>query len=107
MDGYRVLIVDDDPAIREGLPLLVDWAGEGFLVAGAAENGRRALELLQREPFDLLFTDIRMPVMDGLLLAGHAQALQRPPVVAILSAFGDFTYAQSAMRHGVRHHRRP
>ncbi len=99
---HKVLIVDDDPAIREGLPLLIDWESHGFRVAGTAENGLRALELLKIQPCGLVITDVRMPTMDGLTLADRLSSLLPSPQVVILSAFGDFSYAQRAIRHGAR-----
>ena len=98
----QVLLVDDDPAVRDGLPILVDWRAHGFEVAATAENGQKALELLQAYPFDLVITDVRMPVMDGITLVRQVHKLPRPPAMVILSAFSDFAVAQSAMRYGAK-----
>lgn len=63
---YRVLIVDDEPAIREGLTTLIDWEACGFQVADTAGNGREALEKLVKLAPRLVIMDIRMPGMSGL-----------------------------------------
>lgn len=99
---YRVLIADDDPAVREGLPLLIDWQALGFEITAVAENGRRALNLLRESSFDLAITDIRMPGMDGIALARENLLLPSPCKMVILSGYGEFRYAQEAIQCGVR-----
>ena len=66
---YRLLIVDDEEDIRRGLAELFPWAETGFEVAGTAENGRQAFELVAAGGVDAVFSDIRMPVMSGIDLA--------------------------------------
>ena len=102
MELYKIILVDDDPAIREGLPLLIDWAAHGFHISATAENGLKALERLRTERFRLLITDVRMPVMDGISLVRAIQSLIYPVFVIILSGFGDFEYAQAAVEYGVK-----
>lgn len=75
----RVLVVDDDRSLRGLLALFLN--GVGFDVA-TAENGQAGLELFRRRPFDLIITDLQMPVMNGLeLMAGIKRASQHTPVV--------------------------
>ncbi|MFZ0611102.1 MAG: response regulator [Desulfobacterales bacterium] len=75
----RALVVDDDRGLRELLALFL--AGIGFEVA-VAENGQAALELFRRRPFDLVLTDLQMPVMNGLkLMASIKSASQHTPVL--------------------------
>lgn len=57
----KVLLVDDEPFILQGLKLLVDWENEGFRVAGTAANGMEALAFLKKEKVDLVIADIKMP----------------------------------------------
>jgi two-component system response regulator YesN len=64
----RVMIVDDEPFIRQGLKILINWEQYGFTVCGEAGNGKEALELLETKDFDLVITDIKMPIMSGLEL---------------------------------------
>ncbi|PWV99723.1 response regulator receiver domain-containing protein [Paenibacillus cellulosilyticus] len=65
---YKVFLVDDEPFVLEGLKLLVDWKSRGFEVCGEASNGEEALAAIVQYCPDLVITDIRMPVMDGLEL---------------------------------------
>ena len=69
MELYRVLLVDDEENIREGISRKMDWQGLGFSLAGEASNGRDALELAEEILPDVVLTDIKMPFMDGLASA--------------------------------------
>lgn len=62
----RAIIVDDEILVRATLEKMVDWAAEGFQLAGCYANGQAALEAMERCPADLVFTDIKMPVCSGL-----------------------------------------
>ena len=67
----KVLLVDDEPFILQGLKLLVDWEKGGFRIAGTAANGMEALAFLKKEKVDLVIADIKMPQMTGLELLEH------------------------------------
>lgn len=67
----KVLLVDDEPFILQGLKLLVDWEKEGFRIARTAANGMEALAFLKKEKVDLVIADIKMPQMTGLELLEH------------------------------------
>lgn len=87
MADLRVLLVDDEPLVREGLRDLLE--GEpGIVVAGEATNGLDALTFLDEHPVDLLFLDIAMPELDGL---GVAEALAREdgPMIVFITAFSE------------------
>ena len=75
MELYRVLLVDDEENIREGISRKMDWQGLGFSLAGEASNGRDALELAEEILPDVVLTDIKMPFMDGLELCGSLTEL--------------------------------
>lgn len=75
MELYRVLLVDDEENIREGISRKIDWQGLGFSLAGEASNGRDALELAEEILPDVVLTDIKMPFMDGLELCGSLTEL--------------------------------
>lgn len=62
----RVVIVDDEPLMVEGMVQMVDWEANGAKVVGTAHSGDEALVLVEKEKPDLIFTDIEMPGMDGL-----------------------------------------
>ena len=85
----RVVIVDDEALARSRMrDLIAECAGEfSITVTGEAESGRAVLELLGREPADLVLLDIRMPEMDGIEVAQHLQALEHPPAVVFATAY--------------------
>ena len=64
----KVLLVDDEPIITQGLKVLIDWEAEGYEIAGTARNGVEAIKILSKEDVDLVLTDIRMPECNGLEL---------------------------------------
>ncbi|MCL6459172.1 MAG: response regulator [Gorillibacterium sp.] len=94
---YKVLIVDDEPAIRNGLRTLVNWSAYGFEVAGVAANGREALTQYQETSPQLMVVDIRMPGMDGLELIEEIRKTDRSCHFIILSGYADFSYAKQAI----------
>lgn len=98
---YKVLLVDDEPAIRAGLRTIVDWAGKGFEVIGDASNGREAIAKHKELSPDLIVIDIRMPGMDGLQAIGEIRSTDKQCHILILSGFADFSYAKEAIVHGV------
>lgn len=96
----RVLLVDDEPFIIQGLKILIDWEHEGFEIAGTAANGQEAYEFLQKEKVDLIIADIKMPVMTGLELQEviRKENLSNAYFV-ILSGYADFEYARRALQN--------
>ncbi|WP_310601678.1 response regulator transcription factor [Anaerosporobacter sp.] len=96
----RVLLVDDEPFILQGLTVLIDWQKEGFEIAGTAANGEEALEFLREQKVDLIIADIRMPIMTGLeLLAKIRGEKLSDAYFVILSGYAEFSYAQEAIRY--------
>jgi len=101
---FRVLLVDDEPSVCQGMQYLIDWNSYGFQVVGTAANGKQALQFQQEQPCDLIVTDLKMPVMDGIsLIQTLAEQGSRCKVI-IVSAYGEFSYAQAAMRYGVQYY---
>ncbi|MDU0202069.1 MULTISPECIES: response regulator transcription factor [Paenibacillus] len=102
----KVLFVDDEPIALEGIRMLADWEGLGFEVCGMCSDGEEALRLIINCRPSLVITDIRMSVIDGLELIRQTQLLSETyrPIFIIMSGYGDFKYAQSALRYGVRHY---
>lgn len=98
---YRVVLVEDEAAVRQGIVQKIEWESHGFVLAGACEDGRQALDVLEEQPVDVVITDINMPVMDGLALAEQIQRRWPETIVVILTGFGDFEYAQKAIRYRV------
>lgn len=99
--SYRIVLCEDEPLLLERLRRMVEGLDSGFAVVGMAENGREALETLSETGADLLITDIRMPVMDGIELIKKLQEEQPRLTCMMISGYGDFEYARTALRLGV------
>lgn len=97
----RILLVDDEKIIRDGLQQLIDWEGIGCTRFVTADSATKALELLEREAFDLIITDIYMKKMTGIELARKIKISKPNIKVIILSAYEDFSYARAAIEAGV------
>ena len=98
---YRVLLVDDEHIILDGLSRAVPWAELGCRVVGTAGNGQEGLRLVRELDPDILLTDIRMPNMDGLSMVAALRSEYPRLQIAVLTAFRDFEYAQTALNLGV------
>lgn len=97
----KMLIVDDETVIREGLRYTIDWAELGVEVVGEASEGREALRLVEQHSVDLVLSDIRMDGMDGLELAEQLRLHHSHVQVVMISGYEDFSYARQAIRLGV------
>ncbi|MCD9025372.1 response regulator transcription factor [Cohnella silvisoli] len=97
----KIMIVDDEALIREHLGGLEEWAGLQCTIVGEASNGREALELIPVAKPQLVITDIRMPIMDGIELAENIRRSYPNIHVMFISAYHDFEYAKQAMKLGV------
>ncbi|GMK47165.1 response regulator [Paenibacillus glycanilyticus] len=98
----NLLIVDDEKIIRRGLQSVIERQFPNVFNYRFAENGQEALELLRQEPADIMFTDIRMPIMDGIELLEQLQDHPVKPEVVLLSGYNDFAYAQKGIRYAVK-----
>lgn len=96
----KVMLIDDEPFILQGLQVLIDWEAEGFSIVKLAENGQEALDFLKENTVDLIFADIKMPVMDGVtLLEKIREEKISDALYVILTGYNDFHYAQRAIRN--------
>ncbi|MCR5734111.1 MAG: response regulator [Lachnospiraceae bacterium] len=96
----RVMLVDDEPFILEGLSVLIDWNEQGCQIVKKAANGKEALDYLKNNEVDLVFADIKMPVMTGIeLLQTVREDKISSAYFVIVSGYNDFHYAQSALRY--------
>ncbi|RAP77440.1 response regulator transcription factor [Paenibacillus montanisoli] len=99
----KAILVDDERFARKGLVGLIPWEQCGFEIVCEAEDGEEALSLIEQHKPDLVITDIRMPVVDGLELIQTVQErLGKSVKFIIISGYGDFKYAQQAVRFGVQ-----
>lgn len=96
----KVLIVDDEPTMRKGLVMGVDWAAMDCVVVGEAANGEEGLQAAKRYNPGLIITDIRMPKMDGLEMLAELRKRGSLVHVILLTAYDDFDYVRSALQHG-------
>ena len=99
----KVMVVDDEELSRRFIVSSLNWEAFGLEVAAEAASGLEALTLLEEQIPDIIFTDIKMPYMDGLelsrLIAGKYPHIK----IVILTAFKDFDYAQQSIQIGVSH----
>ena len=98
---YKVVIVDDEPIIVEGLSRVIKWDEYGCVLAGSANSGKEGLELIRKEKPDIIFSDISMPGMSGLQMIAALRVEYPNMMISILTGFRDFDYAQTAIRLGV------
>jgi len=95
---YSIFLVDDEYLELKTLHQYIDWKSMGFYVVGTAENGRDALAAIEKIRPDVVITDIRMPVMDGISLARTIHRKLPQTVIVFLSGYNEFEYAKSALK---------
>lgn len=98
---YRVMIVDDEPIIVEGLCRGIAWENWDCRVAATAGDGRKARQLIEEHRPHMMFLDICMPEMDGLSLIAAIKSEYEDLEISILTGYRDFDYARQAIRLGV------
>ena len=98
---YRVVLIDDEYIILEGLRRVVKWADYGCEVVGTAQDAASGMALIRETRPDILFTDIRMPGRDGLTMLAALRSEFPDMQVTVLTGYRDFSYAQEAIRLGV------
>ena len=103
---YRLMLVDDEPEIRDGLQEIIQWEQEGFQVVGVAENGLEVLSALQKKKYDLILMDIQMPVMDGLAAAEAIRSMseyKNLPIIA-MTAHAMVGDRETSLKSGMNDH---
>ncbi|AWB45952.1 two-component system response regulator [Paenibacillus sp. CAA11] len=100
--AYRVLLADDEPIILESLKMAIPWDQYGMKVAGEARNGQEALEAAAVIKPDIIVSDIRMPVIDGIQFMRELKKgrMDQEPLFIVISGYGEFEYAREALRSG-------
>lgn len=101
MNTYKLLMVDDEEEVRNGVLQKIDWLKYGFEIVGAAENGKEALEIAEKTFPDVVITDIKMPFMDGMQLSKIIKGKYPMTRIVVLTGFDEFYYAQKAISFNV------
>lgn len=101
---YKLLIVDDEEIEREGMAQFIPWEEYGIELAGTAWNGVEGFEKIQTEHPDIVLTDIKMPVMDGISLIRKTKENFPDIEFIVLSGYGEYEFTSQAMEEGVRYY---
>lgn len=96
---YRLLIIDDEDIIRKGLKVMIQDLGFEFTDFYEAENGLKAMEVIEKYSPELILTDIKMPQMDGIELIKRLRQQGNNARVLILTGYSEFEYAREALRY--------
>ena len=99
--GIRVMIVEDEPIIRMGISTVMPWKELGCEVPVLAENGEVGLQKAAEEPPQLIISDIRMPLMDGLHMAEKLRKSGSNAKIVFLTGYKEFEYAQKGIAYGI------
>lgn len=94
----KVMLVEDEEFILQGLRCIVDWEEISMNVVSMAHNGQEALEMFRREPADIVVTDVEMPLMNGLELLREIRKIDPRTRCIILSGYDEFEYARTALK---------
>ena len=95
------LLIAEDEILALNTLTSIDWSAHDITLVGSAQNGLTALELVKKEKPDIVISDIKMPEMSGIELAGKIASLLPDTKIIIISAYTDFSYAQKAISYGV------
>lgn len=96
----KILIVDDEFLMRQGIKHMVDWEAEGFQIVGEAGNGREALEMLEQVSPHIILSDMVMPLMNGIDFTSVVKEKYPDVQIIILSGYDDFAYVKNVMKNG-------
>ncbi len=97
---YKIVVIDDENVVRNGIVLETDWNRLDCEVVGEASNGLEGLEIIEKYHPDLVICDIKMPKMSGLDMLRILREEGNDTYVIFLTAFSDFAYAQQAIKYG-------
>lgn len=104
MDIYKLLIVDDEEVECEGMARFIPWSNYGIELVDTAWNGLEGLEKVKKYHPDIVMTDIKMPVMDGIEFIRQTKREFPDIEFIVLSGYGEYEYTSRAMEEGVRHY---
>ncbi len=97
---YKIVLVDDDALMRTKMKMMIEEAGDEFVLCGEASDGVEALDRIERERPDIVLSDIRMPRLDGVALSAALRERHPETLLIVLSNYDDFEYARSTFRNG-------
>lgn len=100
-DLIKVLIVDDEYIMRQGLKYMINWEQEGYKIAGEATNGKEALKLIEEVKPHIIICDIVMPLLDGVDFAEAVYRMYPQIQTIILSGYDNFEYVKRTLMSGV------
>jgi len=99
---YKLIFVDDEAIVRDGISSCIPWGQNGFELAGLFEHGLQTLDFMKDHPVDVVISDINMPRMDGLALSRTIGEKYPDVMVLLLTGYDEFEYAQEAVKTKVR-----
>lgn len=97
---YKILFIDDDETIEFIVSRMKIWESSNFKITRYAKNGMEALSILEKESFDLIITDIRMPIIDGLELLEDMRKRGDKTLLVLASTYSEFEYAKRGLQNG-------
>ncbi len=100
----KIIIIDDAPDIVKGIAFLLDAAGKDYHVIGSANNGLSGIDVVASLHPDIVFTDIKMPLCDGIEMIRRLKEMGEQAEFIMLSGYAEFEYAKKAMELGVRYY---
>ncbi|MEK0316073.1 response regulator [Cohnella sp. 56] len=95
---YKLVIIDDEPAVRGGLSKFVDWSEYGIVLAGTADDGDTGLALIERVRPDIVLTDVMMPTLDGIRMSRDVRERFPETKIVFISGHNDADYLRSALQ---------
>ncbi|MBU3874508.1 response regulator [Faecalicatena sp. AGMB00832] len=98
----RLLIVDDEAGFRNAFAKLIHWKQYGYELVGTAENGEKAIEMIEKYECDVVFTDIEMPGIDGIEFMDYLHKNYPEIIIIVLSCYNEFEYARAALQKGAK-----
>ncbi|MFT4104886.1 MAG: response regulator [Lacrimispora sp.] len=98
---HKVIVCDDEKIIRQGIRKIIETAYDDVEVVSECKNGEEGYKEAVIHTPELIITDVRMPVVNGLDLARLCSGMERRPKIILISAYSEFEYARTAMRYGV------
>jgi two-component system, response regulator YesN len=97
----KAVIVDDEYIVLEGLKRVINWSENGIDLVGTAKDGNSGLSLFYSEKPDIIFTDIRMPGINGLKLIEEVMDIAPDTICVVMSGHREFEYVKQALKIGV------